>query len=86
MELLAEARLQNDELLDAQSHWLERCVHKLDDADRQLVEQRYAGEQTLTELASETGRTPNALYKSLQRIRRALLECVDKGLKSDGWK
>jgi RNA polymerase sigma-70 factor, ECF subfamily len=86
MDLLADARLRHDDLLDAQSHWLEECVRKLDESDRRLIERRYASERTLAELASESGRTPNALYKSLQRIRRLLLECVDDGLRLDGWK
>jgi hypothetical protein len=59
---------------------------KLADGDRQLIEHRYASDQTLAELAAESGRTPNALYKSMQRIRRSLLDCVENGLKSEGWK
>jgi len=86
IELLADARLKHDDLLEAQSRWLDDCMHKLPEAERRLVEQRYAGEQTLAELAAEVGRTPNALYKSMQRIRQTLLECVEKGLHSEGWK
>jgi RNA polymerase sigma-70 factor, ECF subfamily len=86
MELLADARLEHDELLDAQSRWLGECVEKLPEADRQLVGQRYSSDHTLAELAATSGRTPNALYKAMQRIRRALFDCIDNGLKSDGWK
>jgi RNA polymerase sigma-70 factor, ECF subfamily len=86
LELLADARLKHDDLFDAQSQWLDECIGKLADMDRQLVEQRYASNRTLAELATETGRTPNALYKAMQRIRRTLLTCVENGLKSEGWK
>jgi RNA polymerase sigma-70 factor, ECF subfamily len=86
IELLIDARLKHDDLLEAQSRWLEECARKLNEDDRRLIEDRYAGERTLSELASETGRTANALYKSVQRIRRTLLDCVDNGLKSEGWK
>lgn len=86
LELLADARQKHSDLLDAQSQWLDECMSKLAEGDRRLVERRYASEHTLDELATEVGRTPNALYKSMQRIRRTLLECIEKGLKSDGWK
>lgn len=86
IELLAEARLKNDDLFEAQSRWLKDCMQKLADNDRRLIEQRYASRHTLAELATEIGRSPNALYKSMQRVRRILMECVDGGLKSEGWK
>jgi RNA polymerase sigma-70 factor, ECF subfamily len=86
IELLAEARLKHDDLLDAQSRWLRECIEKLSGTDRRLIEQRYASKHTLVEMAAETGRTPNALYKSMQRVRQTLLACVDSGLKSEGWK
>ncbi len=86
IELLADARLKHDDLLEARSRWLEKCVERLEEVDRRLIQQRYASERTLAELAEETGRTPNALYKSMQRIRRALLDCVNEGLHSEGWK
>ncbi len=86
IELLAEARLNNDGLLDAQSRWLKECLDKLAEIDRGLIERRYASERSLTELAAETGRTSNAVYKSMQRIRRTLLECINNGLRSEGWK
>jgi RNA polymerase sigma-70 factor, ECF subfamily len=86
IELLADTRLQQDELFEAQSRWLNECMQRLDEVDRRLIERRYASERSLVELASETGRTPNALYKSLRRARLTLLECVENGLKSEGWK
>ena len=85
IELLADARLQHDNLLEAQSRWLKMCVEKLAEIDRCLIQQRYGGEGSLAAMAEEAGRTPNALYKSLQRIRRTLLDCVDQGLHSEGW-
>ena len=86
LELLADTRLKHDDLFEAQSRWLAECMRKLEESERRLVEQRYASERTLAELAAETGRTPNALYKAIQRIRRVLLDCVNDGLKSEGWK
>jgi len=86
IEMLADTRRDNDQLLDAQSRWLKECVEKLAAGDRALIERRYADGQSLADLAAEVGRTPNATYKSMQRIRRTLLHCVDDGLKTEGWK
>jgi RNA polymerase sigma-70 factor, ECF subfamily len=86
IDLLAETRLTHDDLLEAQSRWLTVCLEKLAETDRRLIERRYVSSHTLAEMASESGRTANALYKSMQRVRRTLLECVDGGLKSEGWK
>ncbi len=86
VELLADARDEYDDLLEAQSRWLKECMEKLAAIDRRLIERRYASERSLAELAAETGRTSNALYKSMQRIRRTLLQCIEAGLRSEGWK
>lgn len=86
IEMLADARLEHDELLEAQSRLLVQCMNRLAEIDRRLIERRYESRFTLADLAAETGRTPNALYKSMQRIRQNLLDCVNNGLKSEGWK
>jgi RNA polymerase sigma-70 factor, ECF subfamily len=86
IEALADTRLKHDDLFDAQSRWLRQCMQKLSDRDRQVVQHRYASGQTLAELAAAIGQTPNALYKAMQRIRRVLWECIQDGLKSEGWK
>jgi RNA polymerase sigma-70 factor, ECF subfamily len=86
VELLADSRAENDGILEAQSRWLVECMRRLAEMDRVLVEQRYASEHSLADLAQATGRTPNAIYKSMQRIRRNLMECIENGLKSEGWK
>lgn len=85
IELLADDRLKHDDLFEAQSRWLAECMARLAEIDRLLIEQKYASRHTLAELAEEIGRTPNAMYKSLQRVRRNLLECIENGLKSEGW-
>jgi RNA polymerase sigma-70 factor, ECF subfamily len=85
VEVLAETRLQHSDLFEAQSRWLAACLGKLPDADSQLIKRRYGSKNTLADLAQEIGRTPNVLYKSLQRVRRTLLDCIRNGLQSDGW-
>jgi len=46
--------------------------------DRELIELRYAGEETILEIASERVGSPNTLYKALERIRRTLMKCIEE--------
>lgn len=59
---------------------LESCLGKLSETDRSLIRRRYQPGTSVQELAAEIGRTANSLSKTLGRIRRALLECVDRTL------
>ena len=59
---------------------LEICLAKLSDLDRSLIRRRYQPGTTVHQLAVDIGRTANSLSKSLGRIRRTLLECINRGL------
>jgi RNA polymerase sigma-70 factor (ECF subfamily) len=59
---------------------LESCLGKLSDADRMLIRRRYEPGSSVKELALDFGRSANSLSKSLGRIRRALLECIQRKL------
>ena len=59
---------------------LEICLAKLSELDRSLIRRRYQPGTTVHQLAVDIGRTANSLSKSLGRIRRTLLECVNRGL------
>lgn len=59
---------------------LENCLAKLTEADRTLIWRRYQPGATVQLIAAELGRTANSLSNSLGRIRRSLLECVDRNL------
>ena len=55
---------------------LEQCLQKLPEAQRALVQTAYAPGVRIDELARASGRSAMALYKSLHRIRIALVECT----------
>jgi RNA polymerase sigma-70 factor, ECF subfamily len=57
---------------------LEECLGRLPEGDRSLIRRRYEPGMTVQRLSQDIGRTANSLSKSLSRIRRALLECVDR--------
>lgn len=64
----------------AQQEALETCLGKLPESQRVLVLAAYAEGVRMDELASKRGQTAMSLYKALQRIRKALMECVGRTL------
>lgn len=64
---------------------LEKCLQKLSSKNRELIEQRYLSKGSLQDYAEETGRTANALYKTLQRIRESLHGCIQQRLAKEGF-
>ncbi len=71
---------------EASENWEERrralsaCLGKLRPRDRELVERRYAPGENGKSVAEDLGRPINAVYQSLGRIRRTLMECVNRQL------
>ncbi len=59
---------------------LERCLQKLADNDQALVRLRYEPEATTQSVAKRSGRSIRGVYRSLNRIRTALLQCIQRTL------
>ncbi|NLE38782.1 MAG: sigma-70 family RNA polymerase sigma factor [Pirellulaceae bacterium] len=77
--LAVDFSVQN-ECLDAQLGALRDCLGKLRHGDRELVERRYMKGERGDQIAMDLGRPANSVYQSLGRIRRTLLECVNRAL------
>lgn len=56
---------------------LQDCIEDLPQKQRKLIRGYYLDERSVASLANEQCRTIEAIYKSLQRIRGALLECIE---------
>jgi RNA polymerase sigma-70 factor (ECF subfamily) len=72
-----------DELADRQRA-LSSCLAKLPPRDRELIQRRYMDNATPQSVAEQLGRTTEAVYKALQRIRRALADCITRTLRAEG--
>lgn len=59
---------------------LEMCLKKLRPADRELIHRRYQPGESGKSLAEDLDRPANSVYQSLGRIRRQLLECINRRL------
>lgn len=73
----AHAELPDDE--DDRREALARCVERLRERDRELLEACYADEG-VNATAGRMGRSPQSVHNSLRRIRRALFDCVRRTL------
>jgi RNA polymerase sigma-70 factor (ECF subfamily) len=70
------AALQLDERRDA----LAACIEKLRPRDRELLAHRFAEGATIQTAAAHDGRSIDAVYKALAKIRQTLFDCVTRTL------
>jgi RNA polymerase sigma-70 factor, ECF subfamily len=79
--LLVEAQEElADAELDDRRDALTKCIEKLRDRDRELLDACYASPTGIHDAAGRDGRSPQSVYNSLRRIRRALFECIHRTL------
>lgn len=78
VELLAKDVERFDSALDARKAALKHCKSQLSEADTKLLAACYSPKTTFHEYALSVGRTPNAVYKHLDRIRKGLLSCINR--------
>ena len=76
MALLADKALAHSTDLGRRQELLEECLEKLGAQDRELIEQRYYYRRSPKEIAGVKTRSVYSIYRSLCRVHRALLECV----------
>ncbi len=68
------------ERIELRSQALVQCVEKLPKHHRELIQLRYGELGRVESIAEKVGRTTEAVYRMLSRIRRALYDCVDQAL------
>src|SRR5260221_7186649 len=76
-EELAQRRQELQPEFEQRLKHLEGCLRKLPEAQRSVVEGYYYERASIQTLAQRSARSEAATYKMLQRIRLALLVCVD---------
>ena len=75
-ERVAAAAAEREEYFDTCFDLLIDCLGALSAKDRQLITRRYEAGMTSGRLAEMLNRPKASVYKSLSRIRAALLACV----------
>jgi RNA polymerase sigma-70 factor (ECF subfamily) len=80
-ERIAQGSAEVSDLLELRADAFNDCVDRLSESDRQLLMRRYAPDGRVQAIAAELNRPPHSVSKSLARIRRTLLECIDRHLR-----
>lgn len=82
LERLAETALEHAAglQLDERREALAGCIGKLRPRDRDLLSRRFAEQVDVAAIAKEIGRSADAVYKALAKIRQALFECVTRAI------
>jgi len=80
LERIALARSEIEATAEARRAALDACVEKLAPKQLELLHARYEGPRSLEEIARDMKVSAAALTMRLQRIRHALLKCVERTL------
>ena len=75
-ELIAAELLSSSTDADPRLQALSDCLGKLSPRDRGLIDARYQPDATTKSVAVTSGRSIDAIYRSLRRIHKFLLACV----------
>jgi RNA polymerase sigma-70 factor (ECF subfamily) len=84
MQRIMERQAQlSDDAVAARTQALQHCLKKLPALDRNLIEQCYATDYTIKDVAQHEGRSTGAVYTALCRIRQTLLACIERTIAAE---
>lgn len=81
---IADEHLRTETEGDARRDLLDGCLEKLHRQQRDLLRRCYEGTLAIKEIAAEMRISPAALTMRLQRIKQAVLGCIEKALVAEG--
>lgn len=84
MEAVADDVEERSDVLEARRHALKGCLDKLKPKDRELIELRYRSSDEAQEIAKQLGRPANSVYQSIGRIRKVLMDCIERTVSTQG--
>jgi RNA polymerase sigma-70 factor (ECF subfamily) len=80
VENLADHQINQSETLEGWNQALADCMAKLRAVDRELFLRCSTSDATARQVADQLGRPANTVYKAIARIRKALVECVQRAV------
>ncbi|QDU88904.1 RNA polymerase sigma factor CarQ [Pirellulimonas nuda] len=63
---------------------LDECLQRMEARNRDLLMKIYSSGVSIREVAKQSGKSEQAFYKVVQRMRSALLKCVTKAIAMEG--
>jgi RNA polymerase sigma-70 factor, ECF subfamily len=83
VEAVADQCREMADDLDEQLQALAKCVEKLPPDERRLIAACYEPNAVTRRVAAQFGQPAGTVYKSLTRIRRGLLKCIEQTVAED---
>lgn len=83
LERLAEESQAREAKFADKVDYLAECKDELSQQDRRLLEERYMGGMKVQILAQQWARPESSISKSLGRIRRTLLTCIERKMAAE---
>lgn len=80
---VAETAGELGEEIDRRHRYLRDCLTLLRPRDREMILARYAADGSVAQAAEIARRTLAATYKSLNRVRRSLSDCITQKLAAE---
>ncbi len=84
LKLIGHESREQGEASECRRKALGKCISNLPEEERELVQKCYDGTTDMGQVASSLGRTRNAIYKQLGRIRRKLFACIERRIEQEG--
>lgn len=84
LERIAAVREKRLDSTNRRSQALDHCLDHLPTEQQALVSDFYERRQTPEQIAQKQSKSVDSVYKSLQRIRRRLFECINTQLAPGG--
>ncbi len=80
-ELVAHRAEESTPRLSKKQVALQECLERLSEKDREFVMKRYQADGGVETAATQSGRSKQAAYKALARIRQKLYECISQRIR-----
>jgi len=77
-ENFSHQALEQSKGFDLTLQILERCIKKLSEPDRLLINMRYSIGVTAKEISTRVNKSVRSVYLNLARIQSLLLECIER--------
>jgi RNA polymerase sigma-70 factor (ECF subfamily) len=75
---IAETWAEPDTFVEDSRRLLSGCLQKLGEAERIAIEDKYGKQLSVQQMASNSGKSLSAVYKTLNRALHSLRECVKR--------
>lgn len=76
-QLLFQDERDHERQIEERDHHLRDCLNALPGEHRELIDRYYRDEEPVASVAEKTGRSLEAVYKTIQRVRLALHRCIE---------